>query len=64
MYTAKCCYPGTLEVFASNYPDAIKEAQDLANTYRCKAQVIPVGQDDAIYETAPRTSLFDLWEAE
>jgi hypothetical protein len=61
MYIAKCC---SLQVFASNYPSAIKEAQDLANTYRCKAQVIPVGQDIPIYETTPRSSLFDLWEAE
>ena len=64
MYIAKCCYPGHLQVFATNYPDAVKEAQDLANTCRCKAQVVPVGQDDPIYETIPRTSLFDLWEAE
>ena len=64
MYIAKCCYPGHLQVFATNYPDAVREAQDLANTYRCKAQVVPVGQDDSIYETTPRSSLFDLWEAE
>ena len=60
MYVAKT---ETLQVFATNYPDAVREAQDLANTYRCKAQVVPVGQDDPIYETIPRTSLFDLWEA-
>lgn len=64
MYIAKCCHPGHLQVFATNYPDAVKEAQDLANTYKCKAQVVPVGQDDSIYETTPRSSLFDLWEAE
>jgi hypothetical protein len=60
MYIAKT---DTLEVFKTNYPDAVKEAQDLANTYRCKAQVVPVGQDIPIYETTPRSSLFDLWEA-
>lgn len=64
MYIAKCCYPGTLQVFASNYPDATKEARDLADTYRCKAQVIPVGQDIPVYETMPRTSLFDLVEVQ
>jgi len=64
MYIVKCCYPGTLQVFAANYPDAVKAAQDMADTYRCKAQVVPVGQDDSIYETTPRSSLFDLWEAE
>ena len=64
MYIAKCCYPGTLEVFATNSPSAIEEAQDLADTYGCKTQVIPVGQDIPIYETAPRSSLFDLVEAE
>jgi len=52
----------TLQVFTTNYPDAVREAQDLANTYRCRAQVIPVGQDDPIYETTPRTSALD-WTA-
>lgn len=64
MYIAKCCHPGTLQVFATNYPSAIEEAQGLADTYRCKAQVIPVGQDIPIYETTPRSSLLDLWEVE
>lgn len=61
MYIAKT---DTLQVFATNYPSAIEEAQDLADTYRCKAQVIPVGQDVPIYETTPRSSLLDLWEVE
>lgn len=61
MYIAKT---DTLQLFATNYPDAVREAQDLANTYRCKAQVIPVGQDIPIYETTPRSSLLDLWEVE
>jgi hypothetical protein len=63
MYIAKCCYPGTLQVSAANYPDAVKAAQDMADTYRCRTQVVPVGQDIPIYETTPRSSLFDLWEA-
>jgi hypothetical protein len=61
MYIAKT---DTLEVFKTNYPDAVKEAQDLANTYRCKAQVVPVGQDIPIYETTPRTSALDWLEVE
>jgi hypothetical protein len=63
MYIIKCCYPGTLQVFAANYPDAVKAAQDMADTYRCRVEVVPVGQDASIYQAAPRTSLLDLWEA-
>ena len=63
MYIVKCCYPGTLQVFAANYPDAVKAAQDMADTYRCKVDVVTVGQDDSIYYATPSSSLFDLWEA-
>jgi len=54
MYTVRCCYPGTLEVFATNYPEAYKEAQKLANTYKCKVNIYPLGEDLHCFQAFPQ----------
>lgn len=45
MYTIKCNPPGHLILAFDTYPEAYKEAQDLANTFHCSVGIYPVGSD-------------------